>query len=486
MFTVAPANASSGFPWIPSFLLALPAFGLAAGAGLVGLDAPAGIAMGGAAAAYLTGELLLIQPRLERRALAPRGPAASAQQFLQRALALADVEQVAAELGRAVTAAVGPHRSVLLAPAPEGGVRVLTASGAPPPADIGDPTPAFLWLGDAGEPIRRHQLVELGEFEGAAATLALIDALGCNVILPLRHRGLLLGLAAIAEPPGAAGLDGFYRAMRAYATVAMANTYLDAEARGKSNLTRTFDLATAMQESLMPDERPVRRQQIELKGLFRPVDACGGDLWAWRELRGGKVLVVIADATGHGAAPALLAAVAKGAIDAHWQMSLDDMDPAELLRVLNRAVHRTGRKRYMMTAFAAIIDPSADRLRYANAGQNFPYFISRSRQVEPLIARGNALGAAAEARFETHERPMHPGDKLLLYTDGITEAGSPAYEPWGEKRFRAALAASAGERAVRIPDLLMTEVEQFLAGREMSDDITMVAVERPLDGEGSG
>lgn len=486
MFTVAPANASSGFPWVPSLLLALPAFGLAAVAGIVGLDAPAGIALGGAAVAYLAGELLLVQPRLEHRVLAPRGPEAAAQQFLQRALALNDVEAVAAELGRAVVAAVGQHRSVLLAPAADGGVRVIAASGPPPPTDIGDPTPAFLWLGDAAEPIRRQQLVELGEFEGASATLALLDTLGCNVILPLRHRGLLLGLATIAEPLGASDLDGFYRAMRAYATVAMANTFLDAEARGRSNLTRSFDLATAMQESLMPDERPVRRQHVELKGLFRPVAECGGDLWAWRELHAGKVMVVIADATGHGAAPALLAAVAKGAIDAHWQMSLDDMDPGELLTVLNRAVHRTGRKRYMMTAFAAIIDPAANVLRYANAGQNFPYFIKRHGDVEALVARGNALGAAAEARFESLERAMHQGDKLLLYTDGITEAGSPAYEPWGEKRFRAAVAALAGERAVRIPEMLMTEVEQYLEGRELSDDITMVAVERPIEAESLG
>jgi serine phosphatase RsbU (regulator of sigma subunit) len=324
-------------------------------------------------------------------------------------------------------------------------------------------------------------LVELQQFDGARDALALIDALGCDVLLPLLHRGLLLGLGLLKEPPETRDLSGFYSGMRAYMTVAVANTFLDAEARGRSELAKSFDLATTMQESLMPDERPVRRDGFELKGLFKPVAECGGDLWAWRELSDGKVLLLIADATGHGAAPALLAAVAKGAIDAHWQMGLKTLEPETLLASLNAAIHRTGRKRYMMTAFAAVVDTVKGELRYANAGQNFPYFINGSGpkkgQVEPLIARGNSLGAASEAKFERHTRPMGDGDKLFLFTDGVTDAGTPSIDPWGEKRFRASLTANADKRAIHLPDLIMAEVDQHIAGRELMDDVTMLVFE---------
>lgn len=230
----------------------------------------------------------------------------------------------------------------------------------------------------------------------------------------------------------------------------------------------------------MPDERPVRRERFELRGMFRPVAECGGDLWAWRELADGKVLLLVADATGHGAAPALLAAVAKGTIDARWQMQLHDLDPAELLTALNTAIHRTGRKRYLMTGFAAVVDTQAGQLSFANAGQNFPYFIhgaSGDHRVEPLIARGNSLGVASVARYETYTREMNPGDKLVLYTDGVIDAGSPMTEPWGDKRFRAALAAMAEARAINLPELVMGEIEEWLAGRQYLDDVTMVAFE---------
>ncbi|HUH02419.1 MAG TPA: PP2C family protein-serine/threonine phosphatase [Kofleriaceae bacterium] len=476
-----------GFPWIAAFALASPAIGLAFGAGFAGIDTPVGAGLLGVGAVYLAIELLVLQPKVERRAIGGGDPEQAAQEFLQRALSFREVEVVAEEFGRAITLAMGPTRCFLLAPGRDGEVRVLSGTGEAATVDLGDPTPAFLWLGDAAEPIRRSRLVELEQFEGARDALALIDALGCDVLLPLLHRGLLLGLGLVKEPPGQRDLSGFFSGMRAYMTVAVANTFLDAEARGRSELAKSFDLATTMQESLMPDERPVRRDGFELKGLFKPVAACGGDLWAWRELSDGKVLLLVADATGHGAAPALLAAVAKGAIDAHWQMGLTTLEPDTLLTALNTAIHRTGRKRYMMTAFAAVVDTVRGELRYANAGQNFPYFIHGSGEkrgkVEPLIARGNSLGAASEAKFERHTRPMTVGDKLILFTDGVTEAGTPWIEQWGEKRFRASLVANANKRAIHIPELIMSEVDQHLAGRELMDDVTMLAFEYGHTGE---
>jgi serine phosphatase RsbU (regulator of sigma subunit) len=231
-----------------------------------------------------------------------------------------------------------------------------------------------------------------------------------------------------------------------------------------------------MQESLMPDDRPVRRNGFELRGFYRPVAECGGDLWAWRELGDDKVLLVIADATGHGAAPALLAAAAKGSIDAMWQTNSADIDPGDLLSVMNRAVYRVGQRQYMMTAFAAVIDPRTETVRFANGGQNFPFFMTGDK-VEVLVARGNQLGAAPEASFETHDRPMKRGDKLLLYTDGITEAGTPLIAPYGERRFRRAIAKYASESPLRIPELLVAGMDSFLGDVEVADDITLVVAQ---------
>jgi len=461
----------SGYPWLGTVLLALPGGGLAAAAGVVGLQTPAGVALAGAAGLYLLLGLLVLQPRLEQRAAGGSSGSDAAGEFFERALAATDVGEIARELRLAVRQQLGTTHTLLVAPSPTGVVAISASSVTP----VDEATDAFLWLGEQQRPITRAELQGMGESAGARSALELAAQLDAEMLLPLIHRGVLLGLAVIGYVGGApSGARGFCEAIRVGATVAMANTFLDAEARGGSELVHTFDLATAMQESLMPDDKIVRRPTFELRGVFSPVAECGGDLWAWRELGKGRLLLVIADATGHGAAPALLAAVAKGAIDANWQLMGAELDPGTLLTALNRSIHRAGRTRYMMTAFAAVLDKSAGELRYANAAQNFPFFIDASGQVpkvEVLVARGNTLGAAAEVDYETHVRPMRMGDKLLLYTDGIVDAVSPTLGPFGERRLRAVVQAIAAER--------------YSAGATLVDDITMCAAEFGPTGAGA-
>jgi phosphoserine phosphatase RsbU/P len=172
--------------------------------------------------------------------------------------------------------------------------------------------------------------------------------------------------------------------------------------------------------------------------------------------------------------------VAKGAIDARWQLDGRDLEPGQLLAALNRSIYRTGRRRYLMTAFAAVIDVSTGRLTFANAGQNFP-FVLTARGLEPLVARGDALGVQPEVSYETFGRNLVIGDKLLLYSDGFLEAGAPQMEPFGEKRFRAAVAAVANQPAIRVPDLLVSRVDEYLEGTPHADDITCVAFELTTD-----
>ncbi len=472
------AGKAGGFPWLTGLVLALPGM-VAAGIGAaIGLGTPLGVGVLAAGGFYLLFDLLLLQPRLEVRFGGHASGENAAPRFLQKALEARDIGDVAEEFADAVHTALGPTRAILVAPSPDGDVRILAGDQEEePPEGLGDVTGAFLFLGEGVSPIYRAELATQSG-EGSEEARRLMDLLGAEVMLPLRHRGLLLGLGLIGPPvqPGLAGLDNFYRAMRAYTTVAIANTYLDAEARDSRRLAQTFDLATAVQESLMPSERPVRRNGFALRGVFRPVAECGGDLWAWRELADDRILLVIADATGHGAAPALLAAVAKGTIDAHWLLHGGELDAGKLLSALNRAIFRAGRRRYLMTAFAAVVDLATGRLTFANAGQNFPYVMGE-RGLEPLVARGDALGSAPETTYESRGRNLEVGDRLILYTDGFIDAGAPERDPFGEKRFRAAIAGLQHQPAVRLPDLLVARVEEYLEGVISSDDMTCVAFE---------
>jgi serine phosphatase RsbU (regulator of sigma subunit) len=447
------------------------------GGGLLDVTTPLGIGLVAAGVAYLLLHLYVVQPRIEASARTDVDPERAAQRFLQRALEADDIKEVSAEFEEAVVAALGQTRAVLIAPNPDGGVRVLSGPREEPADQLGDAVAAFLWLGEGVQPVRRAEL-ESSTREGTDDVKRLMDRLGADVLLPLRHRGLLLGLGLIGAPQRAqvGRLDAFHRAMRAFTTVAVANTFLDAEARDRKQLTQTFDLATVMQEALMPGERPVRREGFSLRGVFRPMAECGGDLWAWYELSEDRVLLLVADATGHGAAPALLAAVAKGTIDAQWQLWGAELDPARLLSALNRAVFHSGRRRYLMTAVAVVIDVTTKRCTFANAGQNFPYLITE-RGLEQLVARGDQLGVQPEVQYEVHGRNLDNGDRLILYTDGFIEAAAPNGEPFGEKRFRAALAAQRTQPSVRIPDLLVQRVNEHIEGQSAGDDMTCIAFE---------
>jgi serine phosphatase RsbU (regulator of sigma subunit) len=480
-------------------LALVPAFGLAVTAGLLGVSSPPGMAAAGGAV-MLLGVAIAIGSRR-----APQGLDDIARRFLLHALRAPTIERVATEIQLALADAFGPggvSRALLVLP-DGGGVRVLALVGNN--IEIGDPVAAFAALGDAQEPLPRAAVIaattpvpdpEAGadgvawaEFlaQGAREVQALLDRTGTDLLLPLHHRGLLLGVILLtASPAKDAAEQRFWRALRAYATAAVARAFLGVETKGRTQLVKSLDLATAMQESMMPDERPVRRASFELRGLYRPVAECGGDLWMWHELGEGRVLLVIADATGHGAAPALLAAVAKGTIDARWQLATaiggsGDIDPALLLTELNRVIHRAGKRQYQMTAFVCVVDTIAGVLRFANAGQNFPYRLGVRPDVAPtieaLVARGNTLGAEAEARYVTKTVMLAPGDRLVLYTDGLIDAGTPHRDAFGDKRLRAALVDKANERGTRLPELLLADIEAHAAGAPLGDDVTVLTVE---------
>ncbi len=487
-----------GGPNALSLALFAPAAGLAVAAGALGIATPAGVGCAIAAVGWTVADLFAIEPRLGQG----RGSGDdAATAFLRKALRAASIDDVARDLAQALRDGLPPAgapAAALLAPGADGAVRMITLAGRV--GSLGDTAAALDWLGAVGEPLDRAMIAQLfdapaeeGGGDGARAAAALLDAAHCDVVLPLRHRGLLLGVVLVARPPGTAAdpaTTRLLRALRAYATAAIARTMLGHEVSQKGKLSKTVDLATAMQEAMMPVEKPVRRPGFELRGLFRPVAECGGDLWMWRELGDGKILLLIADATGHGAAPALLAAVAKGTVDAWCQQGGADIDPAELLAQLSRVVYRAGKRRYLMTAFAAVVDVGARTMRFANAGQNFPYHVRAGKDgapptIEALVARGDTLGSAPRTRYETHTRALGAGDRLVLYTDGVTDAGTPHRDAYGEKRLRAALTRMASERGTKVPELVWAELEQHVAGAPMGDDVTLLVLELTEPGGGA-
>ncbi len=469
--------------WLVATLgAALPAAGVTAvGAGLLaaGQTGPgAGALAGGLALGGLA--LGVLMPIIDRTLGSGRKqPWEDLMPYTRHVAGLDDTAKLAAALSDAVRRNRVARGACLLVPDEEGeGVRV-----------IGEGRDQILAIDAAFEliqqgPVTPESARAAPEGGGGPEALALLELLGANVLVPLHHRDLVVGVAAFQGLDSAIDNQGGGMAARiARATaLAIANTHLQTATRSKRSLTEALALSAVVQETLMPGERAFHHGDLTVRGVFRPMAECGGDFWTWHPLGEGRVLAVAGDVTGHGAPAAMITAAVKGCIEAVLGAVGARVDPGELLSAMNRAVFQVAKTQWLMTAFAAVCDAKTGEMEFANAGQNFPYLIAPAAdggtesKLTQLVARGNALGAVAQTRFTTQRRPFLPGERLLLYTDGIIDQASPTGETFGEKRLRASLAASGGDEPPAIIDRVLGELERHCAGTPLGDDVTMVVV----------
>src|SRR5204863_756246 len=136
-----------------------------------------------------------------------------------------------------------------------------------------------------------------------------------------------------------------------------------------------------------------------------------------------RVLITIGDVTGHGVAAAMVTASVKGACDAVVRLSDDHLDLVQLMERLDSAVRRSGGGSFHLTCFCALLDPRAGTVTFANAGHTVPYLLRASGkdelELQALVARGNPLGAGQPHAARTAQRPLHAGDLVVWYTDGL-------------------------------------------------------------------
>jgi sigma-B regulation protein RsbU (phosphoserine phosphatase) len=203
-------------------------------------------------------------------------------------------------------------------------------------------------------------------------------------------------------------------------------------------------------------------------------EGLGGDSYAVCALPGGRLGVAIADGCGKGTPAALLMA--------NTQATLEDLmaaalPPAEVLTRLGRALERRlGADRFVTLAYA-VLDRAAGTLAYSNAGHPSPLLVGR-RGLRRLRRGGPVLGLMPQARYEEGVLPLEPGDRLVLFTDGIVEASpsGPGGEELGESGLIAHLHGVRGAPASQAAQALLDAAREF-AGGSLADDATVVVAD---------
>ena len=228
--------------------------------------------------------------------------------------------------------------------------------------------------------------------------------------------------------------------------------------------------ARAFQASLLPG--PWKQQgPVEIVTRYISADALCGDFYDYTANAAGLVAFVVADVVGHGASAAMLTGVVKSSFRS---CSRDGFDPRAVVERIWSGISTFGANRFV-TLFCGRIDPHAGRLDYVNAGHPPPILWSEDGPLESLDSSGPLVSPVWDApRWERHTLEFSAGHHLLIYTDGVSEAPGPT-DYFGYERVREAVNRTRGG-GDELLDTVMQDVEAFMQGRRMDDDLTMMAV----------
>ncbi len=240
-------------------------------------------------------------------------------------------------------------------------------------------------------------------------------------------------------------------------------------------LQSELDVANNMQQSILPKRFP-KNDQYELFGSMAPARNVGGDFFDVIRLENERLGICIADVSDKGIPAALFMmssrTLLKGA-------ALGCEDPGTVVTVVNDQLQDGNEANMFVTLFYAVFDPISGVVRFANGGHNPPLIVHKdgSSTVLPLTG-GVALGVAPDFEFATERAKLEPGEALVMYTDGVSEAENIDNEEFGMDRFQEVFAGSRLGSAREANDTVFAAVRQFAGDRSQSDDITCLVLLR--------
>ena len=402
---------------------------------------------------------------------------------------IVDIRQLLETVGRKISDSLHVARLAILVKS-GAGYEVQYAAGyetAPPrllPNEGGIPA----WL----QRERKPQLVYFDDpeswiysAEGANdSERGFLQALDAELLLPLAFKEKLEGIIALgpkmSEQPYAAADVRLLESVATQTGMALENSHLTqaiaSEVARREGAAREMEIAKAIQSRLFPQHGP-NAPGLDCVGRCYPALDVGGDYYDWMELPGGEVVIIIGDISGKGFPAALLMASLQASFRAIALAGVSDL--GDLMGKLNLLMYDASPTNRFATSFCCVYDSLSGLLRYSSAGHN-PALLVRANSKEPAWLRtpGVALGLRRKSTFEQSELTLGEGDRLVLYTDGITEARNPEGDDFGEERLFETICATGDRSASEIVEDVLEAVHRFAAGTIQHDDITLIAAVR--------
>lgn len=243
--------------------------------------------------------------------------------------------------------------------------------------------------------------------------------------------------------------------------------------RRDARFSRDYEEARQIQRALLPSTMPTLAG-CTIAARWTPASGIGGDCYDVLRFSDTRVAVSIADVVGKGLPAALLMSNLQAAVRA---FATSTAEPHDVCESVNRLLCRNIASGKFVTFCYTVIDLERGQIAYANAGHNPPVIVRADGKIDRLATTGLVLGVSSDWTYTTGTAPFNPGDRLVCFTDGMTEAHSKSEEEFGEERLARMAAETPAGAAEALADCLTKAVLDWSNG-EAQDDATLIIVER--------
>jgi len=260
--------------------------------------------------------------------------------------------------------------------------------------------------------------------------------------------------------------------------------------RARQRMEKELDLAREIQASLLPAPlvKQLDRFSINIYSFIRPASSVGGDFYDYYLLDDSRLLILIGDVSDKGIPAALFFSRCKSILGSALKVIREyyheDPDPAKILELANEELLIANETCMFVTLFIGLLDFEKQEFLFSNAAHTIPFIVSPDGKIhQPEYRKTRPLGIKKESEYASCITMIRPGDKLVLYTDGITEAMNPDGEFFSAQRLLRTITENHGNSPEELVRNLITEVDSFALGQSQYDDIAVVAMSYSLVNE---
>ena len=351
-------------------------------------------------------------------------------------------------------------------------IRINSTSGDHPALHLHDQILGWMYLNR--RPLMMNEPASDDRFRGIPWS----DEIRSILCAPLLVRSRLIGVLTVYNKKN----EGLFREedqrllsiIAAQSAQIIENARLYEEERNLIRMREELRVAERIQTGLLPG-KPPKVDGYELAGMSIPAQSVGGDYFDYLTVDSTHVAVCVADVSGKGLPASLLMSNVQAALRS--RVSAGE-SPADCLAAVNGLLRRSMNRGSFVTMVYGILDAESHHFTFANAGHNRPLLKRSDGSVEKLKTAGLALGLVTDPVFPLDTVQLDPGDELLLYSDGITEAMNTSGEEWGEERLRSFLSGHKATVADELLKELTATVGLHRASAPQQDDMTLVFVRR--------